>query len=106
MVIIKRVGVWSLAKLQALLMAIVGLFIGIIYAIVGLLFGSLVSGMEGAQGIGMIGVGLGFFAIIAMPILYGLIGLVSGAFGAWIYNLIAGWIGGVEVEFVEKGRIR
>jgi hypothetical protein len=33
-----------------------------------------------------------------MPVLYGLFGILTGAVGAAIYNLVAGWIGGLEVE--------
>ena len=35
---------------------------------------------------------------IAAPIMYGLMGFVMGAIGALIYNLIAGWVGGIEME--------
>ena len=37
--------------------------------------------------------------IIVMPIFYGLIGFIFGALGAWLYNLMAKWIGGVKLEF-------
>jgi hypothetical protein len=30
--------------------------------------------------------------------MYGVMGLVGGAVGAALYNLVAGWIGGIEVE--------
>jgi hypothetical protein len=42
----------------------------------------------------MFGVG----AIILLPVCYGLLGLVSGAVGAALYNLFAGVFGGVEVD--------
>jgi hypothetical protein len=35
---------------------------------------------------------------IAAPIMYGLMGFVTGAISALIYNLIAGWVGGIEME--------
>jgi hypothetical protein len=35
---------------------------------------------------------------IMMPVVYGVIGFVFGVIGAAIYNLIASWIGGIEVE--------
>ncbi len=43
--------------------------------------------------------GLGFWAIIIFPIVYALIGLISGWLGAIIYNLIARWTGGIVVDF-------
>jgi hypothetical protein len=38
------------------------------------------------------------FMAIAAPIAYGLMGFIMGALGALIYNLIAGWVGGIEME--------
>jgi hypothetical protein len=35
---------------------------------------------------------------IAMPIIYAVMGVVGGAIGAALYNLVAGWVGGIEVE--------
>jgi len=40
----------------------------------------------------------GAAAIIILPIMYGIFGFIGGAIGAWIYNLVAGWIGGIEIE--------
>jgi hypothetical protein len=36
--------------------------------------------------------------VIFLPILYGVLGLVVGAIGAALYNLLAGIIGGVEID--------
>ena len=33
-----------------------------------------------------------------MPVLYAVFGLIGGAIGAALYNLVAGWVGGLEVE--------
>lgn len=44
--------------------------------------------------IGGIMLGLGLF----MPIIYGAMGFVFGLIGAALYNLVARWIGGFEVE--------
>ncbi len=40
----------------------------------------------------------GIGSIILVPIFYGIMGFVIGVLVAWFYNLIAGWIGGIEVE--------
>jgi hypothetical protein len=37
-------------------------------------------------------------AIVILPIFYGIIGGVFGALGAVIYNLAAGWVGGLEID--------
>jgi len=38
---------------------------------------------------------LGVFYLLA-PLFYGVIGFISTAIMTWIYNLIAGWLGGIE----------
>jgi hypothetical protein len=38
-----------------------------------------------------------------MPVMYTVIGFVFTFLGAWIYNGIAGWIGGIEFTLAERG---
>ena len=45
-----------------------------------------------------LGVGMFVVGIVCVPIIYGMIGFVIGALGALIYNLIAKWLGGIEIE--------
>jgi hypothetical protein len=33
-----------------------------------------------------------------MPVLYGIFAIITGAIGAALYNLVAGWVGGIQVE--------
>ena len=40
----------------------------------------------------------GVGAVVAFPIFYGCLGFVGLLFAAWLYNLVAGVVGGVEVE--------
>lgn len=40
------------------------------------------------------GPGLGL--LVVFPILYLVFGFIFTAIGAWVYNLVAGWVGGVE----------
>lgn len=81
-----------------------GLMYGIISALVGLILGlflGLFSGMLAAipnanfPNIGPIG-------IVLFPILYAILlfiaGFVEGIIIAALYNLVAGWIGGVEIQ--------
>ena len=35
---------------------------------------------------------------IFMPVLYGVMGFIFGVLMAVVYNLVARWIGGIEVE--------
>ena len=101
MVRLKKLGVWSVAKLQAIFMAILGLIVGIFYVILIKTLGALAPGALG-PGVGLI-VGLGFFGIIIfiifISILYVIIGFIVGALVAFLYNLVAKWVGGIEMEF-------
>lgn len=91
---LKRIGVMSLAKIYTIMMAVVGLIMGLYIAIMEAVFPITQTGMGEPMG-----TGLGWINIIIVPIIYALIGFVSGVLGAWLYNLIAKWIGGVELEF-------
>lgn len=44
------------------------------------------------------GSGPGILFAIGMPILYIVLGFIGGIIGAFIYNLSAKWVGGVEIE--------
>lgn len=92
--IVKRIGPLSFARLSGLLYAVLGLVIGGIFSLVALV-GGFASDTDGAAGVGaVIGVG----AIIVFPIFYGLIAFVATLFAAWLYNVAAGVVGGVEVD--------
>jgi len=45
-------------------------------------------------------VGVSVVMVVA-PLLYGGLGFLVGAFAAWIYNLVAGRMGGIEIELGE-----
>ena len=92
--IIKRIGPLSCAKLSGLLYAIIGLLIGGVFSLAAMA-GAFASETAGAAGIGAI---IGVGAVIVFPILYGLMGFVATLIGAWLYNVAAGIVGGVEVD--------
>jgi len=92
--IIKRVGPVSFAKVSGFLYALIGLIVGGILSLVAMA-GGFASEAAGAAGLGaVIGVG----AVIILPIMYGLMGFVATLIAAWLYNLAAGLVGGVEVD--------
>ena len=92
--IIKRIGPLSCAKLSGLLYAVIGLLIGGVFSMAAMA-GAFASETAGAAGIGAI---MGVGAVIAFPILYGLMGFVATLIAAWLYNVAAGIVGGVEVD--------
>jgi hypothetical protein len=92
--IIKRVGPVSFAKVSGFLYALIGLIVGGILSLVALA-GGFTSEAAGAAGLGAI---IGVGAVIVLPIMYGLMGFVATLIAAWLYNLAAGLVGGVEVD--------
>ena len=97
--VIKRFGVLSAAKLYAVVMAAIGLIIGIPLGLIMMVIGAAVMSMgrDGAAG-GGVGIGMGLFYMIGLPIMYGVMGFIFGALGALVYNMAAGFLGGLEME--------
>jgi hypothetical protein len=95
LVMLRRVGVMSVAKICAIISLIVGLIEGIIFASLGGLLGGLLTGTPAE----MLGA-FGLTAIITFPISGAISGFIGGAIGAALYNLIAGKIGGIEMDLV------
>ena len=99
MATVKRVGPGSAFKVGLVLYGILGLCAGILTALFSIVAGPLTS-MAGADvpAARMLGFGMGFGAIILFPIIYGVMGGLFAALGAILYNLVAGIVGGLEVE--------
>ena len=99
---IRRFGVFSVAKVQGLLMFVFGLIIGVIYGLFFMLFGAAMSAMaprgEGQLAGGVSSVVIGLIMMIAIPIFYGILGFIFGAIGALVYNVAAGVVGGVQFD--------
>ena len=91
--IIRRVGPTSFAKLSATLYAVIGLLIGGIISAVTLLGGA----MTGTEA-GPMGMLFGAAAVVLLPLCYAAVGFVATYIGAALYNLAAGWVGGVEID--------
>jgi hypothetical protein len=85
--VIKRIGVLSVAKIYGVIMAVFGLIIGVI--------GGLYVMIDAAAARGIVA---GLAAMILGPVFYGILGFVGGALGVLIYNAGASTIGGVELE--------
>jgi len=89
---ITSVGVLSVAKIMSAIYAVIGLILLPCFLLASLL-GSMAGGHENPLGaIG--GLVFGLFA----PIFYGVLGFVFGAIGAFLYNFMAKWLGGIEVQ--------
>ena len=78
---IKRVAPFQIGKVFAVLYAIFSIPIALIMAVAG--------SMGGAQSMPMA-------MIIAIPVIYVVFGFIFTAIAAWLYNVVAGWTGGIE----------
>ena len=96
--VIKSMGVMSVAKMFGALYAVMGLIGGAIMSVVAMVGGLAAMQSEmGAQG-GAFGMLFGVGAIILFPLIYGALGFIFGAIAAFIYNIVAGIAGGIRIE--------
>lgn len=93
---IQRIGVLSLAKIQGLLFLLFGLLFGLLYGLVmcGIGIVAAVSGEKEALILVIAGVAF----MVLFPLMYGGMGFVMGALMAWLYNVVARRIGGLEID--------
>jgi hypothetical protein len=90
--VITRVGPLSVAKVAGLLYAIIGLVFGVflsLFAMAGFAAGASDSPFGTFFGIG---------AVILLPIFYGCLGFVMTLIMAALFNIVVGVTGGVEVD--------
>jgi hypothetical protein len=91
MPILKSVDIMSLAKITTLFGVVIGLVMGIFYGIV-----ATVIGIHRGFALGAIA---GIALVFIMPILGAVCGFISGVVHAFLYNVFAKWVGGINLEF-------
>jgi len=91
---IRSVDVRSCAKTAGALYGALALLV-VPVGIVGILVG-LVKGNGETVGASVL--------LVVAPLLYGVLGFVVGALAAWVYNLVASRMGGIEIELAETSR--
>jgi hypothetical protein len=100
-----KIKVFSFAKFQAILMALIGLLAGILYSFGGLIYDALVSSgwinSDSTPGLSY-GTILAFGALIGMPIISAILGFLLGFVEAILYNLFSRWFGGLRIDFEHK----
>jgi hypothetical protein len=94
--VLKRVGPLSFAKVAGVLYAIMGLLFGCLMSLIAMVGGALApsANVPGLFPGMLFGVG----AVVILPVLYGVFGFVFTLIGAGLYNLVAGWVGGFELD--------
>ena len=83
MTTVRRVGVMSVGKIGLVTYGLIAGLFGVVVALVTL----FTTGPLEALG-----------WLIGIPIGYGVLGFIGGILSAWIYNLVAGWVGGMKIE--------
>lgn len=97
--VIRRVSPLSAAKIGGVLYALLGLVIGGIVSLMAMAFGgAIAAASDQANGAPMVGMLFGAGAIIVMPICYGVLGFIGTLISAALYNIAAKFTGGIEVE--------
>ena len=92
--VIRRVGIWSVARMYGALSGGMGLIFGLIVAVASTVGLSLAEGDEPP----FIAAAMGVGAVVILPLFYGVLGIVAGAIGAALYNLLSGIVGGVTID--------
>lgn len=103
---LNKIAVFSFARFQAWLCALVGVACGLLYSIGGLILDTLVSlGWLPSASMSTPGLSpgtvLAFGALIGIPILFAITGFLGGILEAVLYNLFARWFGGLTVDFAK-----
>jgi hypothetical protein len=94
--VIKRIVPLSFAKIAGTLYAIMGLVFGCIVSLIALAGGFASAGQ--ASQFANVGAMVGVGAIIILPIVYGGLGFVVMLVAAALYNVVAGLVGGIELD--------
>ncbi|HSR54080.1 MAG TPA: hypothetical protein VLV83_24900 [Acidobacteriota bacterium] len=102
--IIRRFGIWSVAKIFGAIYGTMGLIFGFFFALFALLGASFaaMAQQSGGEEAVLLNLLFGVGAIVALPVFYGLIGMIGGAITAAFYNLFARMVGGVKIEVEEE----
>jgi hypothetical protein len=103
--IINRVRPLSVGKIAGFLYALIGLFIGAIISVFAV-FGGLATAGAGhgseaegpATAIGAAFGVAGLAAFVIVPLVYGFFGFLGAIIMAFVYNIVARIVGGIEVD--------
>ena len=91
---LKRIAPLQLGKMSAVIYALGSLIVVPFILLFSALASMFQPGHAPISGFAALGAG----AIVIFPVIYAIAGFIFGMLGALIYNLVAKWIGGIEVE--------
>jgi hypothetical protein len=102
------VGALSLGKILGSVYALLGLIFEAFFAlfsVLGSLLGIAVGGSDTQGSEALVGLLFGAGSIIFLPMFSGILGSIGGLIPAWIYNLMAGFAGGLKIELEDRSRV-
>lgn len=110
----KKIDLWSAIKVCFLLSLVIGLIIGIFSSIIFTIIFSLPGQLcdyDSFSGSGFNPAAFGIFGGILIGVLYGFIfvvinGIITPLITVFLYNLIAGWVGGFKVHLIDTGSVQ
>ena len=86
------------AKVAGLLYVVIGLIAGGLFSLVAMAGGFAAAAASPSNGAGAFAALFGVGAIIILPIFYGVFGFIGTLIMAWLFNVAAGMVGGIEVD--------
>jgi hypothetical protein len=92
--VIRRIGPMSCARISGTLYAVMGLILGAVFSVAALAGGFSAESAEEAGFAAVFGVA----AVIVLPLVYGGIGFLATFIFAWLYNILADVVGGIELD--------
>lgn len=97
--VVKRVAPLPAAKVLGVLYALGGLLVGGLVSVISIVGGAIGAGDDGSPFGGLL---FGAGAIIVLPIFYGVLGFIMTLIGAALYNVVASFVGGIEIEVEQR----
>ena len=90
---IRSIGVLSLAKIMGFVYGLLGLIIGGFVSILTLFGINIIkTAQSGPESL------VAILGVLLLPIIYGCVGFIGGIIVGFLFNLAAGWVGGLEVK--------
>ncbi len=88
---IKKIDIFLYAKLQGIVVGLIGLVCGVLYATIGTIIDLSTIGLNA-------GTALAYLAIIGMPVIFASFGFATGLIGGFLYNYSAKWLSFVKLN--------
>lgn len=92
--VLKKVGVMSVGRIMGILGLIGGFLTGLVWGFASMNPDTAISNPAIAV--------LSWWSVIVMPLAYAIGYFITGVVGAWLYNIVAGRFGGVELHLSKK----